>query len=386
MGAPGDKTQLSKNDGVVSYSTIISISESPVMPGVVWAGTDDGNLQVSRDGGVDVHRSRPQHHRPARQRALGRQPVLDRAHRRVALRPGHGVRRGGRTPERRPAPVRVRHARLRQDVHERHRRPAAVRQPAGDPRRPEEQGPAVRRHRVRPVRLARRRQDVEAVRRRISDGAHGRHPRASARQRPHRRVARPQHLDRGRHHAAPAVHAGGRRVGCRAVRRAPGGPVAQRSHGRPAHRRPEGVHRRERAARHGDQLLPEERRDRRRQDLDQRRIGPDAVRGRGAEERRHQSHALGAERAAARPGARRRRRLRRRRRRARAASAESQLRGAGREAVAAAVAGGRGGAGGIDAGDLHGEAVGRREGLHEDRARCSRIGGSTRNSDQPGRA
>src|SRR5262249_37381736 len=46
MGVMGDKTQLSKNDGVVSYSTIISVSESPVMPGVVWAGTDDGNLQV----------------------------------------------------------------------------------------------------------------------------------------------------------------------------------------------------------------------------------------------------------------------------------------------------------------------------------------------------
>jgi hypothetical protein len=51
MGVPGDRTQLSKNDGVVSYSTIISISESPMLPGVVWAGTDDGNLQVSRDGG-----------------------------------------------------------------------------------------------------------------------------------------------------------------------------------------------------------------------------------------------------------------------------------------------------------------------------------------------
>jgi photosystem II stability/assembly factor-like uncharacterized protein len=51
MGAPGDRMQLSKNDGVVSYSTIITISESPVMPGVVWAGTDDGDLQVSRDGG-----------------------------------------------------------------------------------------------------------------------------------------------------------------------------------------------------------------------------------------------------------------------------------------------------------------------------------------------
>jgi photosystem II stability/assembly factor-like uncharacterized protein len=52
MGAPGDKPQLSKNDGVTSFGTIISISESPVTPGVVWAGTDDGNLQVSRDGGT----------------------------------------------------------------------------------------------------------------------------------------------------------------------------------------------------------------------------------------------------------------------------------------------------------------------------------------------
>jgi hypothetical protein len=52
MGVPGDRTQLSKNDGVTSYSTIVSISESHVMPGVVWAGTDDGLLQVSRDGGV----------------------------------------------------------------------------------------------------------------------------------------------------------------------------------------------------------------------------------------------------------------------------------------------------------------------------------------------
>lgn len=52
MGVPGDRTQLSKNDGVGAYSTVISVSESPVLPGVVWAGTDDGNLQVSKDGGV----------------------------------------------------------------------------------------------------------------------------------------------------------------------------------------------------------------------------------------------------------------------------------------------------------------------------------------------
>jgi photosystem II stability/assembly factor-like uncharacterized protein len=51
MGAPGTQAQVSKNDGVSAYSTITALSESPVLPGVVWAGTDDGNLQVSRDGG-----------------------------------------------------------------------------------------------------------------------------------------------------------------------------------------------------------------------------------------------------------------------------------------------------------------------------------------------
>ncbi len=33
------------------HGTVISIGESPVRAGVLWAGTDDGNLQVTRDGG-----------------------------------------------------------------------------------------------------------------------------------------------------------------------------------------------------------------------------------------------------------------------------------------------------------------------------------------------
>jgi len=51
MGAAGTTEQLSKNDGVSAFSTIISVSESPVVEGVVWAGTDDGMVQVSRDNG-----------------------------------------------------------------------------------------------------------------------------------------------------------------------------------------------------------------------------------------------------------------------------------------------------------------------------------------------
>ncbi|HXH07232.1 MAG TPA: hypothetical protein VNI83_11645, partial [Vicinamibacterales bacterium] len=45
------KEFLSRNDGVVHYGTITTIAESPLKPGILWVGTDDGNVQVSRDGG-----------------------------------------------------------------------------------------------------------------------------------------------------------------------------------------------------------------------------------------------------------------------------------------------------------------------------------------------
>ncbi|MCJ7628451.1 MAG: hypothetical protein MUO50_08700, partial [Longimicrobiales bacterium] len=38
--------------GAEAHATIITISESPLLPGVIWVGTDDGNLQLTRDGGV----------------------------------------------------------------------------------------------------------------------------------------------------------------------------------------------------------------------------------------------------------------------------------------------------------------------------------------------
>ncbi len=52
MGVRISTPLISENDGVSSYSTITAVSESPVRAGIVWAGTDDGNLQVSRDHGV----------------------------------------------------------------------------------------------------------------------------------------------------------------------------------------------------------------------------------------------------------------------------------------------------------------------------------------------
>jgi hypothetical protein len=52
MGVAGDAPMASKHDGAASYSNIVTISESPAAPGVVWVGTNDGNVQVSRDGGA----------------------------------------------------------------------------------------------------------------------------------------------------------------------------------------------------------------------------------------------------------------------------------------------------------------------------------------------
>ncbi len=51
MGVRGADIVLSRNDGTSSYGEIVTISESPHDPSVLWVGTDDGNVQVTRDGG-----------------------------------------------------------------------------------------------------------------------------------------------------------------------------------------------------------------------------------------------------------------------------------------------------------------------------------------------
>jgi len=51
---PGNRCILSRHDGFVQneYGTVVELEESPMVPGIYWVGTDDGNLQLSRDGGV----------------------------------------------------------------------------------------------------------------------------------------------------------------------------------------------------------------------------------------------------------------------------------------------------------------------------------------------
>ena len=158
MGVPGDRTMLSKNDGVVSYSTIVSISESPVMPGVVWAGTDDGNVQVSRDGGMtftEVGKTLPglpPNHLywisriEASHFDAGTAYVSVDGHRSDDLKPYVFVTRDyGKTWQS-----------LVNNL-------PAMRERPGGARGSEEQGPAVRGHGVRALRLDRRREAVAEV-------------------------------------------------------------------------------------------------------------------------------------------------------------------------------------------------------------------------------
>ena len=51
LGKVPDKDTLSRHDGVQQFPCITTISESPLTSAVLWVGTDDGNLQVTRDGG-----------------------------------------------------------------------------------------------------------------------------------------------------------------------------------------------------------------------------------------------------------------------------------------------------------------------------------------------
>ena len=52
MGVVRDSTTPSRDDGVSDYGTMTSVSESPRSQGVLLVGTDDGQVQLSTDGGA----------------------------------------------------------------------------------------------------------------------------------------------------------------------------------------------------------------------------------------------------------------------------------------------------------------------------------------------
>ena len=51
MGLKNSEINISRNDGISSWGTLVSIAESPKLPGLYYTGSDDGTVSMSRDGG-----------------------------------------------------------------------------------------------------------------------------------------------------------------------------------------------------------------------------------------------------------------------------------------------------------------------------------------------
>ena len=51
MGVKNSETRISRNDGIFAWPTIVALAESPKRPGLIYAGTDDGVLSVTKDAG-----------------------------------------------------------------------------------------------------------------------------------------------------------------------------------------------------------------------------------------------------------------------------------------------------------------------------------------------
>ena len=52
MDVPGSEPQMSIHDGTSTYGNLTTVNESPITFGEIWAGTDDGNVQVTVDDGA----------------------------------------------------------------------------------------------------------------------------------------------------------------------------------------------------------------------------------------------------------------------------------------------------------------------------------------------
>ncbi|MGE3490179.1 MAG: glycosyl hydrolase [Vicinamibacterales bacterium] len=50
MGVTGKEVTIARNDGVGSYGNIVQLVESPKQAGVLYAGTDDGQVHMTKDG------------------------------------------------------------------------------------------------------------------------------------------------------------------------------------------------------------------------------------------------------------------------------------------------------------------------------------------------
>ena len=184
------------NTGVETYCTVFAIAESPKQKGLIWAGSDDGLVHVTRDDGknwTNVTAAMPGFPEWGTVSMIEPSPfdagtayVVVDAHRLDDMRPYlYKTTDFGKTWKRLDGEL------------------AAGRLPARGPRGSEEARTAVPRHRARRDVLDRRRADLAAA---AAEPADGRRPRPGRQgRRPGRRHARPVDLDPRRPAADPRV-------------------------------------------------------------------------------------------------------------------------------------------------------------------------------------
>ena len=187
MGARVTESALSRHDGQSNYGSLTTVSESPLDPKVLYTGSDDGQVQVTRDGGTHWSNITAKvSGLPANTYVSSLLASQHAAGRVYATFDGHY------NDDYRA--VRLRERGLRADVAlalSRTARNGGEPAPGG----PEESAPALRRTRKGPAHVDRRRRRVAEDDHEHADGARGRHADSSTRSRSRRRDARTEHLD-----------------------------------------------------------------------------------------------------------------------------------------------------------------------------------------------
>ncbi len=147
LGPSGGPITLDQT-GVETYATVFTIAPSPKDANVIWTGSDDGVVSVTRDGGPTWSRVTPPD-----LPEFARVSLVDASPHEAgtAFVAANRYQRDDR------APYFYRTAGLREDLGEDRRRDRAGRLRARDSGRPETQGAALRRHRTRVLRVVRRR-------------------------------------------------------------------------------------------------------------------------------------------------------------------------------------------------------------------------------------
>ena len=126
------------------YGTVFALGPGKKDVNILWAGSDDGLVHVTRDGGKTWTNVTPKD-----MPDFGRVSQIDAS----SVRPRRRLRRGQAAAARRPRALHLPHARLRQDVDEdRHRHPGQ-RLRARRARGSDAPRPALRRHAARRLRL-----------------------------------------------------------------------------------------------------------------------------------------------------------------------------------------------------------------------------------------